>query len=341
MKGRDRPLESTRTTSRTLTLLATAILLALALIGLSPTPALQPVRGVLEAAVAPLQHAVSAATYNLDSWIQTATAMHEQTAEIAQLREDNARLQTENAQLRGLPAENATLRQMLGFQREQPDLHTLPASVVGRDPSGLARILVLDHGTADGVREGMAVTSPGGFLLGRVSKATEHDATVLLIDDVDSSIAAVVDRTNVAVVVWGEAQNGGRLVARHLAQNADVGRGDLLKTSGIGGSFPRGLLLGQIYEIHQKSFEKEEEAVAYPLADSNAIDQVLVILGAGGPNPAPGPGLPPTPDGGATATPGLPPPLYPVPPTATTVPTRTPPPTITPVPTLTPTPIPR
>src|SRR5207253_11143862 len=131
-----------------------------------------------------------------------------------------------------------------GFQLEFPDLRGLPALVVGRDPSGLARMLTIDRGQSDGVREGMAVTSPGGLLLGRVRKVTANQATVLLIDDIDSSIPAVVDRSNVAVVVQGQAQHGGRLVVQNIAQRADVAVHDLLRTSGIGGTLPKGLLLG-------------------------------------------------------------------------------------------------
>jgi rod shape-determining protein MreC len=331
MKQRDRSIES----GRTLTVLATCLLLALALIGLSQTPTFAPVQGVLEQIVAPLQRGFSEAAYGVNSWTQTANNMHALNGENARLREDIARLQKEKAELLALRAENETLRKMLGFQIEFPDLATLPALVVGRDPTGLARILTIDRGSADGVREGMAVTSPGGVLLGRATKVTVHQSVVLLIDDIDSSIPVVVDRTNVAAVVQGEAQHGGRLLVRHLAQGADVGRGDLLKTSGIGGTLPRGLLLGQIYEVHQKDIDLEQEALAYPLAISDSIDQVLVVLAAGQPEGAPRPAAVPTAVG--LPTPAGSTPLYPIPPSATPAPTHTPMPTLTPPPSPTPT----
>ena len=333
MKQRDRSLDS----SRTLSVLASCVLLSLALIGLSQMPQLQPVRGVLETAVAPIQHWFSQTAYGINSWAETLNSMHTLDGDIARLREENARLQTENAGLLALRKENDTLRQMLGFQLEFPDLHGLPASIVGRDPSGLSRSLTIDRGADDGVAPGMAVTSPGGFLLGRVQKVTSAGATVLLIDDIDSSIPVVIDRTNVQAVVQGQAQHGGRLLVRHIVQGADVGKGDLLKTSGLGGSLPKGLLLGQIYQIHQKDIEEEQQADAYPLAPIDSLDQVLVITGSTSAGTAPRP----LPAPGAAGTPGPNLPFYPVPATATAQPTRTPIPTITPLPTATSTPVPK
>ncbi len=289
----------------------------------------------------PIQRGLSQAAYNVNTWVETMNNMHTLSARNADLQEQIAALQTKNAELESLQAENDTLRKMLGFQLEHPDLRGLPALVVGRDPSGLSRQLILDRGTADGVLLGMAVTSPGGFLLGIVRSVTAHQATVLLIDDVDSSIPARIDRTNLDVVVWGESQHGGRLLVKHIAQSADVGKGDLLKTSGLGGNLPRGLLLGQIYAIQQKDIDLEQQAEAYPLADLNALDQVLVITGATDANAAPRPVQPPAgaPAGSVTPDPNAP--LYPVPATATPRPTRTPIPTATPVPTATPSPTPR
>ena len=346
MKGRDRPLEPTRSPSRTLTVVATCLLLALALLAMSQTAALGVLRGGLELAIAPVQQAVSGATYTANSWIETATTAHNQTAEIQTLKERIAQLETENARLGGIEAEKQTLLTMLGFQQEHPELHSLPANVIGRDPTGLARIFLLDHGSSDGVRLDMAVTSPGGYLLGRVSKVTARTATVLLIDDVDSTIPIMVDRTRVQANVQGQNQHGGSLLVVHIPQGADVARGDLIKTSGLGGTLPSGLLLGQVYEMHQKDIDQEQQAAASPFANSDTISQALVILSAGGSGNAPVPAASPVPGAtgsplptasSATPTPGIAAPLYPVPATATPPPTRTPLPTFTLTPLVTPT----
>jgi rod shape-determining protein MreC len=337
MKGRDRPLETPRSPARTLTTVATCLLLAVALLALGQTPALSAVRGGLESAIQPVQTAFSNASYLVNSWIDTANEAHTQNAELQALREEIARLKTENARLSQLETENDNLKTILGFQKEHPDLQSLPSAVIGRDPSGLARTLLLDRGTRDGVRAGMAVTSPGGYLLGTVSKVTEKTATVLLVDDVDSSIPVVVDRTNVGGTLQGQAQRGGRLLMIHIAQGADVAKGDLIKTSGLGGALPRGLLIAQIYEMHQKDVDLEQQASAYALANLDSIGQVLVILNGGG-TTGPRPALTPMPGTTGTPLPAIPAPLYPVPPTATLIPTRTPLPTLTPAPRISPTP---
>jgi cell shape-determining protein MreC len=98
-------------------------------------------------------------------------------------------------------------------------------------------------------------------------------------------------------------------MVRHLQRDANVGKGDLIKTSGSG-LVPRGLLLGQIYNISANDIQYEQEADAYPLADLSAVDQVMVILGGQG---APQPTATPSPSPTATATPVPPPTATPTP----------------------------
>src|SRR5437868_1974373 len=98
MKQRERYVDS----SRTLTVLATCLLLALALIGLSQTPQAQPVRGYLEQVVAPVQQGFSQAAYAVNSWVETFNNMHALAAENAQLKDKIAQLETQNIQLSAL-----------------------------------------------------------------------------------------------------------------------------------------------------------------------------------------------------------------------------------------------
>jgi rod shape-determining protein MreC len=173
------------------------------------------------------------------------------------------------------------LRAMLKFQGDRPDIRAVQANNIGGDPTGLMEILTIDKGSDDGLRKGMAVVSPGGILVGQVSDVKAGRATVLLITDIDSSIAVATQRTQTPGVLEGQWQKGGRTLVRRIPRDADVKEGDILLTSGVGGSFPKGLIAAQISNIRQSDVQMEKEAEAYPLVELNSLENVLVITSGG------------------------------------------------------------
>ncbi len=295
MKPRDRSLSS----SRTVSLLVTLVIISLVLILVSQSPQLQPVQDAIHTVLAPVQSGVNGASGTVGGWIETVRRGDDIRRENEQLKQDIESLTSENSRLRELERVNADLRRQLNFEREFPDLRGKGAVVLSRDPTGLNQILVIDKGSADGMIVGQAVTDSGGYFIGKIRVVTgAHQSEVLLITDVDSSIAVYVDRTGTDGVSNGRWPRG-RLSVEHLSQDANLGKGDLLKTAGRE-LVPRGLILGQIYNIVSNDVLLEQQADAYPLADLGGIDQVLVILGGQG---QPQPTMTPTPLPTATITP--------------------------------------
>ena len=295
MKPRDRSLGS----SRTVSLLVTLVVISLVLILVSQMPQLQPVQNALQAVIAPVQKAVNDGSNTVGGWIETVRRMDDLRQENEKLKFDLESLTSENAQLQELRRENEELRRQLKFEREFPALRPTGAVVLGRDPSSLSQILIIDKGRADGVLLDQAVTDLGGYFIGRIRSVDgDHRAQVMLITDIDSSISVYVDRTGADGLAEGRWP-AGLLLVRHLARDATVGKGDLVKTAGSG-LVPRGLLLGQIYNVTANDIQLEQEADAYPLATLGAVNQVLVILGGEG---APQPTATPTPQPTATPTP--------------------------------------
>ncbi len=295
MKPRDRSLSS----SRTVSLLVTLVIISLVLILVSQSPQLQPVQDAIHTVLAPVQSGVNGASSTVGGWIETVRRGDDIRRENEQLKQDIESLTSENSRLRELERVNEDLRRQLNFEREFPDLRGKGAVVLSRDPTGLNQILVIDKGSADGMIVGQAVTDSGGYFIGKIRVVTgAHQSEVLLITDVDSSIAVYVDRTGTDGVSNGRWPRG-RLSVEHLSQDANLGKGDLLKTAGRE-LVPRGLILGQIYNIVSNDVLLEQQADAYPLADLGGIDQVLVILGGQG---QPQPTMTPTPLPTATITP--------------------------------------
>lgn len=201
---------------------------------------------------------------------------------ISQLRADNARLKTEVDRLSQqavlvpeLQRENAELRAELGFAQSDPQFKWVNARIIGFDPSNLVRAIIIDHGTRSGITEGMTVVTPAG-LVGQVEQVTPNTAKVLLVTDVSSSVESLIQSNRAKGVVNGS--RGGQLSMTYIPQNYKVQAGDRVVTSGMGGVFPPGLLVGTVTDVHQNDVDLYQVAQVQPAVDFGRIEDVMVIV---------------------------------------------------------------
>lgn len=212
-------------------------------------------------------------------------------ADLATLQEENKRLTalvnesaSQRVRVRELENENTLLRQQLRYKQSNPDFDLVGAAVlereidlarvIGRDPSNLARYIIVDQGSAEGIKAGMPVVTPEG-LVGRVTATGTHWAKVLLIIDPSSSVNAVVQSTRATGVVQGDVN--GRLVIKYVPQGEAIKTGDLILTSGMGGSFPKRLVIGQVTQVHKRDIELFQEATIQPVVDFTRLEFVLIL----------------------------------------------------------------
>ncbi len=263
-----------RAESRSSGLLLTSGALLIALLLLTQLPIAAGPRGLLKGAIAPL--AVVASGF-LD-WAGGGIAV---AGQASHLRGDNERLAAENASLRRQVAElqaagkeNADLRSALGFSKRFG--HRLAAAaVIGRAPDGLTRSLTIGRGRADGVALGMVVVSGAG-LVGRVSEVSERSATVETLVDAASRVNSYASNSGLEGTVLGE---GGPLAMDLLPKpGVVVAQGEWVLTSGIGGQFPRGILVGQVTQFHRRDSATLERADLAPAVDFASVSTVLVVI---------------------------------------------------------------
>ncbi len=273
MKSKDRSL----TWTRTLYLLVTLVLVSLALILLSQGRYLQPFESAAGQVLSPVQQAAHDATSTVGGWIDALRRMNQLEAENKKLREALDSVTAENAVYEVYKRENQQLRAMLKFQADRPDIKAVLVNNIGGDPTGLMEIMTIDQGSEDGIAPGMPVVSPGGILVGQVSAVKADRSTVLLVTDVESHVSVATQRTLTPGVLDGQWQKGGRLLVRRIPRDADLKEGDILLTSGVGGTFPKGLIVGQVSKISQNDVQTEKQAEAYPLVELNSLENVLVI----------------------------------------------------------------
>jgi rod shape-determining protein MreC len=230
-------------------------------------------RGYLKGAVAPL----TVVTSGFLDWAGGGLSL---VSEAGHLRSDNGRLVAENAALRRQVAElqaagqeNADLRKALDFEKAYGH-RLLAASVIGRAPDGLTRSVTIGKGRAEAIAVGMVVVSGAG-LVGRVSEVSEHSATVQTLVDAASRVNSYTSGSGLEGTVMGE---GGPLSMQVLPKpGVVVSPGEWVLTSGIGGLFPRGILVGQVARFHRRDSATVEIADLAPAVDFAAVSTVLVV----------------------------------------------------------------
>jgi rod shape-determining protein MreC len=190
------------------------------------------------------------------------------------LDEENRRLRAELAGREELRLENERLRRLLGFA-EATTVRTLAARVIAEDASSWFRTIEIDRGLADGVAEGMPVANAAG-LVGRVVRCTPHASRVLLITDASSAVAVLVQDQRIRGVCRGQ---GGGLALDYASVEETIQVGDGVVTSGMGGVFPKGLVVGYVRSVNLEQFGLFQTVEVEPAVDFSHLEEVLVLIG--------------------------------------------------------------
>ncbi|MBI3994768.1 MAG: rod shape-determining protein MreC [Nitrospirae bacterium] len=195
------------------------------------------------------------------------------------LKQDLARLQNETIRLQEAAQAHERLLQLLDLKTEA-DYRAVTAAVIGRDPSNWYRTLLINKGRRDGVAVEMGVITPAG-VVGRVIKAEPAVSQILLMTDRNSAVAALVQRTRDEGLVEGTEKGLARM--KYLSLLSEAKEGDLVLTSGLTGSFPKGLLIGTLGRPAKKDLDLFQQAEVIPGVDFSTLEEVLVITSLDGP----------------------------------------------------------
>lgn len=200
-------------------------------------------------------------------------------AENDKLKAENTGLQKQINDMHGLDNENLVLREMLDLKRKQTDLTMVAASIAARNPSDWRAVYTINKGSASGIKKNQAVVNSKRELVGMVSRTGDDWAEVITIIDPDSSISGLIRRSNEIGVVEGTAQLrfDGSCKLGYIERDADIKVGDFVETSGYGGVFPKGIIIGKIIEIYEESATMSGAAIIQPSADVRKTNEVFVI----------------------------------------------------------------
>jgi len=235
--------------------------------------------GVAMSVMSPFQRAFS--------WVGSQLAfVKNSVAEISHLHEQNKQLREEVELLRAqnltaseYASENQRLRNLLGYKQAAVQFDLVAASVIGRESASWSSVIIINRGTFDGVANNMAVVTELG-LVGHVMEAGINSSKVQLLLDPRSSVGTLIQRpeSRVAGIVEGDIKNPNFPKMVNIPKDSDVQVNDMVVTSGFGGVYPKGIVVGKIIEIHNE----EGGLLKYGLLDTSVdfqkLEDVAVIV---------------------------------------------------------------
>ncbi len=187
------------------------------------------------------------------------------------LKEQTAKLFSENAQLRKTLAETEALLS------QEKHLDPKTYNLFAARPIGLGRYLKIDKGEASGIKVGQAVVFEDNYL-GKVKATAPESANVELLTDPDSRVSAFSQNADGKAKGILGGQFGTEMIFDKILHEEKVATGDLVYSEGLEEFLPRGLILGSVTQVFERENEVFKQAKVVPVFNIGDLDLVFVIL---------------------------------------------------------------
>ncbi|MDZ4170328.1 MAG: rod shape-determining protein MreC [Coriobacteriia bacterium] len=239
------------------------------------TGPLHRLRSVVQAGTAPVSATGEWVTRPIRGLIAWGSDLGVSRSQLEELRLQNQRLRVTVAELEEARLENERLRGLVKVARAG-DVEAMGAHVIGRPANSWDGIITIDRGADDGITPGMPVVGAFG-LLGQTVEVAKTSAKVRLITDQRSGVAGMIQRSRVEGVVKGSLD--GRLTFDFVSVDTTVTPGDVVMTSGLGGVFPKGVVIGEVLEVERNPGALQQLIRVTPGGDPSGLEEVLVLIG--------------------------------------------------------------
>lgn len=224
--------------------------------------------GLIDGAAAPLKAARSVSSFA------------RRLIPFASLREENKMLREKVnliarklEETRGLSEENERLKDLINFRKNIP-YPTIPAQVIGRDPTNWSGSLIIDKGLDNGVGRNKAVIASKG-LVGRTLEIGKYSSRILLITDPNSRVGVVIQRNRQGGILVGRPDGKCKMI--YIALDSDVAPGDKVMTAGLGGIFPKDVLAGEVVRVDKEPGRLYKYAIVKTAAELSKLEEVLCV----------------------------------------------------------------
>ena len=255
------------------------LLLALAGVSYSDKSGINIIGNIVSVPAAPLQGAYSFITGRIKSFFGY-------FENVKSLEEENERLQGEISSLEQqildierLEKENKELKDALNFKDQYEEYEFKGCSIIAKDPGNWFDVFTINRGIKDKIQPDSPVITSYG-LVGRVSKAELITSKIVSIIDIESTVSARLSKSRDLIVVRGdvELRSKGLCRADYIPPNADVMPGDTIETSGIGGIYPKGIIIGKVVKVIKNEGQYDSYAVIQRMVEFKRLKDVIVLM---------------------------------------------------------------
>jgi rod shape-determining protein MreC len=170
--------------------------------------------------------------------------------------------------------ENKRLKELLLFKQKTP-LRFTAARVIGRDPTNWSTTIIIDKGRSSGIKKGYVCITYLG-LAGKVIEISDNMSKIMLINDPNLGVSAIVQRSRQEGLVCGSLS--GSLIMRYLSKESDIKVNDVIVTSGLTEIYPKGLLIGMVVGIGEDLSGLSRYAIIRPAVNLATLEDVLVVI---------------------------------------------------------------
>lgn len=229
-------------------------------------------------ALAPFQRAISWAGDKINGATTTVWEIATVYYQNKELKEEVFALRQQNLQAAEYVAENIRLQEMLDYKHAAVQFDLMPAKVIGRESSTWTSVISINRGSSDGIKTNMPVVTEKG-LVGVITDVSPVASRVQLLLDSRFSVGTLVQRpeSRVAGIVQGNPSDAMLPQMINIPRNSDIIVGDTIVTSGFGGVFPKGLMVGSVATVKNDSGGLLEIAYINTAVDFQKLEDVMII----------------------------------------------------------------
>ena len=233
---------------------------------------------ILNTAITPIQSGVAKIIMPIKNHITLLDEMKDYRADNERLKREINQLKIQNRDEESYIRENNRLKTLLDLKEKEVNLTTVSAQVISRDYDEWYKGVTINRGKAHGINVSDAVMTADG-ILGVVDSVGTNWAKVITIYDSNTAVGVRLTRTGDVAVLEGsnDLASVKKCKMEYISDSASIINGDILVTSGLGGVYPAGLMVGKIDEVKIDAMGKIEYAVVKPSVSFDDVYEVLVI----------------------------------------------------------------
>jgi len=198
---------------------------------------------------------------------------HANLTENIRLRNEVDFLRNKVNNLNEIYLENTRLKNSLSLKQDSK-FKFICSRVIARPADNWSSGLIIDRGASSGIKKGMAVVTFLG-LAGRIIETTSLTSKVMLLCDPNLGVSSLVQRSRQEGLVSGTL--GNNLIMKYLPEDADIKLQDVIVSSGLNDTYPKGLLIGRVIDIGKEFSGLSLYAIVKPAVNLSNIEEVLVI----------------------------------------------------------------